>query len=100
MELNNIFFTFVLVIFGFLLNKYILKIFYHSKFNLLADIDYKKPQSFHQKSTFRLGGITIFLSLILFYLILLIVEKEIKPQYLHYPHRLITFRYHHYLLLQ
>ena len=70
MELNNIFFIFVLAVVSFLLNKYILKIFHNSKYNLLADIDYKKPQSFHQKSTFRLGGITIFLSLFIisFYL--------------------------------
>jgi len=70
MELNNIIFSFFIVIFGYFFNKYLLIIFNKSKFNFLIDNDYKKPQAFHENATQRLGGITIFLLffLTLFYL--------------------------------
>jgi len=63
MELNNIIFFVLLIFFSFFLNKYILLIFYRSKYTSFVDSDYKKPQAFHETSTYRLGGITIFLTL-------------------------------------
>jgi len=70
MELNNIIFSISLLFVSFLLNKYLLIIFYKSKRNLLADNDYKKPQAFHENATIRLGGITIYLTLSLVFLYL------------------------------
>ena len=70
MELNNIIFSFFILIFGYLFNKYLLIIFSRSKINFLIDNDYNKPQAFHENSTQRLGGVTIFLLFVitLFYL--------------------------------
>ena len=56
MELNNILFASLLLLFSFFLNKYILSLLSKSKSTLLADNDYKKPQAFHEISTYRLGG--------------------------------------------
>ena len=65
MELNNIIFSFLLLFVGYFLIKYFLLIFKKSKSNLLADDQFDKPQAFHENSTYRLGGITIFSLLIL-----------------------------------
>tara|TARA_Y100000590_G_scaffold307970_1_gene347715 strand:+ start:363 stop:1418 length:1056 start_codon:yes stop_codon:yes gene_type:complete len=65
MELNNILFSLLLILFGYLLNKYLLLFLNKSKLNLLSDADYKKPQAFHEKKTYRLGGTTYFILLFL-----------------------------------
>ena len=64
-ELNNIIFTFLLASFGYFFTKYILLFFERSKNNFLADNQFKKPQSFHENSTYRLGGVIIFSLLLL-----------------------------------
>jgi len=70
MELNNIIFSFLLLFFGYFLNKYFLLIIKKFRFNLLFDNQFNKPQAFHAIPTPRLGGITIFFSLILVFLYL------------------------------
>ena len=64
MELNSIIFSFLLLFVGYFLIKYFLLILKKSKSNLLADDQFDKPQAFHENSTYRLGGITIFSLLI------------------------------------
>ena len=81
MELNNIIFSILLLFISFFFNKYILLIFYRSKYNLLADNDYKKLQAFHQSSTYRLGGITIFFTLSLAFLYLSFSKNIFFPEY-------------------
>jgi len=70
MELNNIIFPFLLSFVGFFFNKYLILSIKKSKFNLLSDDQFKKPQAFHANPTFILGGITFFslLILVFFYL--------------------------------
>ena len=64
MELNNIIFSFFLIFFGYFFSKYLLLILQKSKSIFLADNQFDKPQAFHENSTFRLGGVVIFLSLL------------------------------------
>ena len=64
-ELNNIIFALFLLFYGYFFTRYFQSIFQKSKNTLLADNQFNKPQAFHEKSTYRLGGITIFFSLIL-----------------------------------
>jgi len=64
-ELNNIAFLFLLLLFGYFFNKYLLLIFQKSKSNFLIDNQFQKPQAFHKTPTYRLGGLTIFVLLIL-----------------------------------
>ena len=68
MELNNIIFAFLLLFIGFFFNKYFLSILKKSKFNFLIDDQFQKSQAFHENSTYRLGGITIFFLLIVVFL--------------------------------
>ena len=70
MELNNIIFSFLLSFVGFFFIKYLILSAKKSKFNLLSDDQFKKPQAFHTNPTLRLGGITFFslLILVFFYL--------------------------------
>ena len=82
MELNNIIFSCLLLLFGYIFNKYILKLFYNLKFNYLIDNDYKKPQAFHEKSTYRLGGVTFFLLLMLTFLYLFISKNILFFEYI------------------
>ena len=65
MELNNIIFSFLLLFLGYFFSKYFLLILKESKSNLLFDNQFKKPQAFHEDSTYRLGGTIIFSSLVL-----------------------------------
>ena len=81
MELNNIIFSILLLSVGFFFNKYLLLIFYKSKYNLLIDNDYNKPQAFHESSTYRLGGITIFFTLSLSFLYLSFLKNIYFPEY-------------------
>ena len=81
MELNNIIFSILLLFFGFFLNKYLLYYFYRSKYNFLIDKDYKKPQAFHQNSTYRLGGVTIFFTLSMVFLYLFYKQNIYFPAY-------------------
>ena len=64
MELNNIIFPLLLLFFSYLISKYFLYILIKSNKNLLIDNQFEKPQAFHEKSTYRLGGTIIFLSLV------------------------------------
>ena len=82
MELNNIIFSFLLLFFGYFFNKYILKLLYSSKCNYLIDSDYEKPQAFHEKSTYRLGGTTFFLLLMITFLYLFISKNIFFFEYI------------------
>ena len=64
MELNNIIFYFLAFCLGFILNKYFLFVLKKKNFNSLSDDQFDKPQAFHKNSTYRLGGLTIYLTLI------------------------------------
>ena len=68
MELNSIIFSIIFIIFGYFFSKYLVLIFNKSKFNLLVDNQFNKPQAFHENPTYRLGGIIVFSLLILFFL--------------------------------
>ena len=75
MDLNNIIFAILLLIFGYFLNQKILEIFNKSKTNTLSDNQFKKPQAFHALSTYRLGGLTIFIMMVLIFLYLFFYKK-------------------------
>ena len=81
MELNSIVFSFLIIFFGYFLNKYILSYFDKSKPNYLIDNDYNKPQAFHKNSTYRLGGITIFFTISLSFLFLAFSENIYFSEY-------------------
>ena len=68
MQLNNIIFSFLLLLFVYSITKYFLHFFNKSKINLLNDNQFNKPQAFHEIPTYRLGGSIIFLSLIVVFL--------------------------------
>ena len=82
MELNNIIFSFLLLFLGYFLKKYFLVMFQKSKFNLLNDDQFKKPQAFHENSTYRLGGIIIFFLLILVFLYLFFSKNIFFIEYI------------------
>ena len=75
MELNNIIFAFFLLSFGYLFSKYFLLIFTKYKFDLLVDNQFSKPQAFHKSSTYRLGGIIIFILLLVVFLYFVAMMK-------------------------
>ena len=76
MELSNIIFSFLLVCFVFFLSKYSLYVINKKEFNLLDDDQFNKPQAFHINSTSRLGGVIIFLSLIIVFLYIFFKKEE------------------------
>ncbi len=82
MELNNIIFSLFLIFFGYLFSKYLLSIFEKSKFNLLSDNQFQKPQAFHDNSTYRLGGIIIFSLLVIVFLYLYLFKNIFSFEYI------------------
>ena len=82
MELNNIIFSSILIFIGYFFNKYILVFLNKSKFNLLTDDQFQKPQAFHEKPTHRLGGVIIFSLLSLVFLYLYFFKKVFIFEYL------------------
>ena len=70
MNLNNLILIFLIIGFGLLFYGYCLLILNKYKPKLLIDDQFNKPQAFHENSTYRLGGLIIFLSLsfVIFYL--------------------------------
>ena len=75
MELSNIIFSLLLLLFSFFINKYFLSFLVKKKSTLLIDDQFTKPQAFHEYSTYRLGGTMFFLSLILVFLYLFFVKN-------------------------
>ena len=67
MELNNILFSLSLAFFVFFISKFLIHFLNKKEFNLLKDDQFDKPQAFHETSTYRLGGLIIFLSLSVLY---------------------------------
>ena len=55
MELNNILFSFLFLIFGYFFNKHFLLIVKKYNWILISDNQFKKPQAFHLDSTPRIG---------------------------------------------
>ena len=70
MVLNNIIFALLLLLFGYYYSKYFLIFLKNTKFDLLSDNQFSKPQAFHENPTNRLGGIIIYSLLILVFLYL------------------------------
>ena len=82
MELNNIIFSSLLVLFVFFFSKFLLLAFNKMELNILKDDQFNKPQAFHENSTYRLGGVVIFLSLGIIFLYLFASEKYFKTEYI------------------
>ena len=80
-ELNNIIFSFFVIFFGYYFIKYVLSIFNKYKPSFLIDGQFRKPQAFHEKATYRLGGILFFSLLILVF------------AYLYFFHNIFYFEY-------
>jgi len=81
MELNNILFSFFLLIFGYFFSKYFLLIVKKYNWSLISDNQFKKPQAFHFDSTPRVGGITIFCLLFLSFLYLFLYQNILYLEY-------------------
>ena len=82
MESSKIIFPVLLLILSYFFNKYILVILKKFKLNQLIDNQFEKPQAFHESATYRLGGIVIFLLLILVFLYLFYFENIFFPEYI------------------
>ena len=82
MELNNIIFSLLLLLFCFFINKYFLLLLIKAKSPLLNDNQFTKPQAFHEYSTYRLGGTIFYLSLIIVFLYLFFVKNIFYPEFI------------------
>ena len=68
MFFNDFIFISILVLYSYIQNRFLLHFFNKNKLTLLSDSNFIKPQAFHEKSTYRLGGIAIFIPLLLTHL--------------------------------
>ena len=82
MELNNIIFPLLLLLFGYLYGKYSLSFLKKIKFNLLSDDQFSKPQAFHENPTNRLGGTIIFSLLMLVFLYFFFYKNIFFSEYI------------------
>ncbi len=81
-ELNNIIFPLLMVLVGYGISKYLIGSLNKIKSNLLIDNQFTKPQAFHQKPTYRIGGVIIFLLLILVFLYLYFFKNLLYIEYM------------------
>jgi len=84
MESSSIIFLFSLVIFGYLVNKYFLIILKKFNINFLLDNQFSKPQAFHGKSTYRIGGILIYTLIALSFSFLFFYKNILLIEYISY----------------
>jgi UDP-N-acetylmuramyl pentapeptide phosphotransferase/UDP-N-acetylglucosamine-1-phosphate transferase len=82
MSQNDIIFSFLLLVGSYAINKYLIILLKNSKFNFLEDNQFKKPQAFHDISTPRLGGIIIFIQLIIVCLYLFYSKNIFHLEYI------------------
>ena len=82
MFFNNLIFIFILIVYSYFLNRILLNIFNKSRITGLSDSNFDKPQAFHENPTYRLGGITIFLGLVLIFLYSFFFNKILYIEYL------------------
>lgn len=81
MALNNIIFLILLSIFGYLLNKYFLINLKKFNADFLLDNQFNKPQAFHNKPTYRTGGILIYILIIISFLFLFFDKNIFLMEY-------------------
>ena len=67
MELNNIIFSVLLILFVFFLSKSFLYVFNKAEIQILKDDQFNKPQAFHQFPVSTTGGIGIFISFLILF---------------------------------
>jgi len=82
MELNNIIFSSLLALFVFFVSKSLLNVFNKIEFKIFKDDQFNKPQAFHENSTYRLGGVVIFVSLSILFFYLFVSEKYFMTEYI------------------
>ena len=68
MFFNDFIFISILVSYSYIQNRFLLHFFNKNKVTILSDNNFIKPQAFHEKSTYRLGGLAIFIPLVLTHL--------------------------------
>tara|TARA_Y100000590_G_scaffold156873_1_gene180338 strand:- start:1502 stop:2563 length:1062 start_codon:yes stop_codon:yes gene_type:complete len=84
MFFNDLIFIFILLVYSYFQNRLFLHIADKNKLTILSDNDFSKPQAFHLKPTFRLGGITFFLQLIIVFLYLFFFKDIFLTEYIYY----------------
>tara|TARA_Y100000590_G_scaffold377559_1_gene443863 strand:- start:316 stop:1371 length:1056 start_codon:yes stop_codon:yes gene_type:complete len=82
MEINNIIFSLFLIFLGYSFKKYFLLVLKKSKSSLLADNQFEKPQAFHEKPVYRLGGIVFFSLLVLVFSYLFFLKEIFLLEYI------------------
>ncbi len=65
MDLNNLILFFLIIVFGFLFNNYILRVINKYRPKFLIDDQFLKPQAFHENPVSTAGGLYIFISFLI-----------------------------------
>ena len=81
MELSNIIFLFFLLFLGYLFN-FLLLNFKRRNSNFLLDNQFNKPQAFHDHSTYRIGGLLIYLLLAFTFLYFFFYKNILLIEYI------------------
>ena len=82
MGISNISFLLILIFLSYFFNKYLLLILDKVNPHLLKDIQFSKPQAFHEIPVSIIGGAGIFFSFLIVYLYLFFFEQIIHYEYL------------------
>ena len=79
---SNLIFILILTTYFYIQTRFLINIFEKKYISILSDYDFKKPQSFHNKSIVRLGGTLIYSSLILVTLYLYTFQNILFIEYI------------------
>ena len=82
MFFNDLIFTFILIVYSYIQNRFLLYVFNKNKFTFLLDNNFIKPQAFHEHPTYKLGGIAVFFPIFLTCLYLYYFKNDIHFEFI------------------
>jgi len=82
MFFNDLIFTFILIVYSYIQNRFLLYVFNKNKFTFLLDNNFIKPQAFHEHPTHKLGGIAVFFPIFLTCLYLYYFKNDIHFEFI------------------
>ena len=82
MFFNDLIFIFILIVYSYIQNRFLLYVFNKNKFTFLLDNNFIKPQAFHEHPTYKLGGIAVFFPIFLTCLYLYYFKNDIHFEFI------------------
>jgi len=82
MFFNDLIFIFILIVYSYTQNRILLYVFSKNRLNFLLDNNFIKPQAFHERPTYSLGGVAVFFPIFFTCLYLYYFKEKIHFEFI------------------